>query len=78
MAAHTPYRTFTESEQEQRDAWIAERIEHYCTGCLAILGTDGYVAWRPDEHCAVHGAETDEWWAELNRELDARWPGTWH
>lgn len=78
MAARHDYRTFTEQEQANRDAWIHERVENDCAGCETLSYPDGYDAWRPAARCPVHGLDTATWWAELNRELDARWPGTWH
>jgi hypothetical protein len=78
MAARHDYRTFTKDEQGWRDAWIRNRVENECDGCETISHPDGYDAWRPAERCPVHGADTAGWWNGLNRELDKRWPGTWH
>lgn len=75
MAAATRYRTFTENDEHNRDAWIKSRVENDCEGCVEFDHGEG---WRPAEGCAVHGVDSDEWWHELNAELDTRWPGTWH
>lgn len=75
----TACRTFSESEEQQRDAWIHDRVENDCDGCEPIYDTVvSDVGFRPHEHCPVHGVDSDAWWHELNVELDKRWPGTWH
>jgi hypothetical protein len=75
MPAATRYRTFTENERANRDAWITGRVENDCEGCVEF---DNGMGWTPVERCPVHGRESDDWWRELNVELDRRWPGTWH
>lgn len=72
------YRTFTPNELANRDAWVVSRIENDCEGCETIYERDGEDTWRPAQDCPVHGEFAEKWWAELNAELDARWPGTWH
>lgn len=73
----TSYRTFTDNEQANRDAWVTSRIENDCDGCESTYCGDGYEAWTPAEKCPVHGIDCDGWWVDLNAELDRRWPGTW-
>lgn len=73
----TTSRTFTENEQQNRDAWTTSRVENDCDGCETLYYADSE-AWRPAERCPVHGIDYAEWWAELNRELDRRWPDTWN
>lgn len=70
----TATRTFTEYEESQRDAWIRDRVENECDGCETIYGADGYNAWRPAADCPVHGLHYEQWFADLNAELDRRWP----
>lgn len=77
MHTSQPNRTFERWEQEARDAWTTSRIENDCEGCESIYYADGE-AWRPAQDCPVHGAHPETWRRDLNRELDARWPGTWH
>lgn len=69
-------RTFAPHELANRDAWITSRVENDCDGCETIAYADGD-AWRPAQDCPVHGEHPESWWADLNRELDRRWPGTW-
>lgn len=69
----TAWRTFTESEQANRDAWVSSRVANDCGPCES----DGEW-WQPTRDCPVHGEHCEPWWADLNRELDERWPGTWH
>lgn len=73
----TERRTFTPNEEANRDAWISARVENDCKGCTSRYETDGYETWTPAEECPVHGITCEAWWAELNVQLDARWPGTW-
>lgn len=75
MPTSTRFRTFTENERANRDAWITHRVENDCDGCIEF---DNGTGWAPVECCPVHGRDAEEWWAELNVELDRRWPGTWH
>jgi hypothetical protein len=73
MATQT-HRTFTENERDNRDAWIANRVENDCVGCVEHYDGTG---WTPAERCPVHGVDATDWWAGLKVELDRRWPGTW-
>jgi hypothetical protein len=70
-------RTFTDSERRQRDEWVTSRMEDDCAGCTATYDGEGYEAWKPAEMCPVHGRHANSWWADLNDELDTRWPGAW-
>lgn len=70
-------RTFTDREQANRDAWVTSRCENDCEGCEEIYYADGERSWHPVQHCPVHGEHAESWWADLNTELDRRWPGTW-
>ena len=74
----TAYRTFTDNEEANRDAWITRRVENDCDGCESRYDRDGYETWTPAERCPVHGRGAETWWANLNTQLDLRWPGTWH
>ena len=67
------YRTFTSNDEANRNAYITSHVENDCDGCES----DGDL-WRPAEDCPVHGAHCEQWWADLNARLDARWPGEWH
>jgi len=57
-----------------RRQWIEQRVENDCDGCVETYGPDGESAWTPDRYCPVHGLDAAKWMAELNRELDRRWP----
>jgi len=74
----TYYRTFTGSEQANRDAWLESRIAEDCHACVTTHYAD-CESWTPAESCPVHGALqiSRPWWNAVNDELDSRWPGTW-
>lgn len=66
-------RVFAEADVSARDAWIYARVENDCEGCESLIDE----RWRPAENCPVHGLGAEQYFVDLNAELDKLWPGRW-